>query len=403
MMQSVDVAIVGGGMVGLALAAALKESELRIAIIESHTVDSALGEIPDIRVSALNRASETLLRRLGAWPGIEARRAAPFMAMDVWERDSFAHIDFDALSLNQPNLGHIVENRVIQLALLDLVSQQENVTLFMPQRCQSLAIGEREAWLSLDNGQVVTAKLVVGADGANSWVRQTQSIPLTHWDYGHHALVATVQTQMAHQQVARQTFTPDGPLAFLPLSDANQCSIVWSIDPTDAHALLTMPDVAFNKALSAAFDMRLGLCEVVSERQTVPLKMRYARDFVRERVALVGDAAHTIHPLAGQGVNLGLMDAASLAQEVIALWNAGHDIGSQRHLRGYERWRKAEAMKLIASMQAFRDLFDGDNPVKKLARGLGMTFSNVVPGLKEEAMRHALGLKGELPSLAKVD
>lgn len=401
MMQSVDIAIVGGGMVGLALAAAFKETELRIAVIESREPDEQLADLPDVRVSALSRSSENILRNLGAWPGILSRRYSPYSAMEVWEQDSFARIEFDAQKLAQPDLGHIVENRVIQLALLEQVKQLPNVSLFMPSKCSTMAIGESEAWLTLDNGQALTAKLVVGADGANSWVRKQQDIPLTHWDYGHSAIVANVWTAEAHERVARQTFTPQGPLAFLPMGESNMSSIVWSTEPNRAEKLIALSDAEFNKALTAEFDARLGLCEVVGERFAFPLKMRYARDFVVERVALVGDAAHTIHPLAGQGVNLGMLDAASLAQEVISLWQKGEDIGSKRNLRGYERWRKAEAAKMIAAMQGFKDLFSGGNPAKKLVRGIGMTLVSQLPGAKDEIMKRALGLKGELPILAR--
>lgn len=400
-MQSFDIAIVGGGMVGLALARALKNTDLRIAIIEGAAPSRDLSGDPDIRVSALSRASETILKNLGAWQAIEKQRCAPYYAMEVWEQDSFARIEFSASQMSQPNLGHIVENRVIQLALLEQVEKQDNVTLFMPQRCQSMAVGESEVWMTLDNGQSFTTKLVVGADGANSWVRQQQDIPMTHWDYGHSALVANITVDDAHECVARQVFTPQGPLAFLPLDDRSLCSIVWSTDPQRAEKLAKMSKPEFNKAITAEFDSRLGLCHVTSERRVFPLKMRYARDFVVERVALVGDAAHTIHPLAGQGVNLGLLDAASLAQELMKLWRSGQDIGRKRHLREYERWRKAEAAKMIAAMQGFRDLFEGDNPAKKLFRGIGMSLVGQLPGAKQEIMSRALGMRGRLPELAK--
>ncbi|MFC3022529.1 FAD-dependent 2-octaprenylphenol hydroxylase [Vibrio zhugei] len=401
MMQSVDIAIVGGGMVGLALAAAFKHTDLRVAVIEGTVPNDTLSDMPDVRVSALSRSTEMILRNLNAWNGVMARRAAPYQAMEVWEQDSFARIEFSAEQMIQPNLGHIVENRVIQLSLLEQVKTQANVSLYMPATVTSLAIGESESWLSLDDGQAITAKLVVGADGANSWVRKQLDIPLTHWDYGHSAVVANVRTSTAHDSVARQIFTPDGPLAFLPFADPHLSSIVWSTDPVRAERLLEMSDAQFNKVLTAEFDVRLGVCEVVAERQAFPLKMRYARDFVVDRVALVGDAAHTIHPLAGQGVNLGLLDAASLAQEVIAIWENGQDIGAKRHLRNYERWRKAEAAKMITAMQGFKDLFEGNNPAKKLIRGLGMRLVGQLPGAKDEIMKRALGLKGELPDLAK--
>ncbi|NOI68376.1 FAD-dependent 2-octaprenylphenol hydroxylase [Vibrio sp. 99-8-1] len=401
MMRSVDIAIVGGGMVGLTLASALRDTDIRIAVIEGTAPDQELASLPDVRVSALSRASERILANVGAWQGIEKRRSSPYTAMEVWEQDSFARIEFDATHMGQPNLGHIVENRVIQLALLEQVKQQANVTVYMPSKCQKIVMGESEAWLTLEDEQSLTAKLVVGADGANSWVRKQADIPLTHWDYGHTALVANIKTAEKHQKVARQAFTPMGPLAFLPMSDEHMSSIVWSTDPNRVEQLLAMPEHEFNKRLSTEFDMQLGLCSLLGKREAYPLKMRYARDFVLERIALVGDAAHTIHPLAGQGVNLGLLDAASLAQEIKQLWLSGEDIGSRRNLRPYERWRKAEAAKMIAAMQGFKDLFEGGNPAKKLFRGLGVKLASQLPGAKDEIMKHALGLKGNLPNIAK--
>jgi 2-octaprenylphenol hydroxylase len=400
MIQSFDIAIVGGGMVGLTLAAALEHTDLRVAVIEGKEPSSELDEMPDIRVSALNRASEHVFKNLGIWEGILCRRAAAYRQMDVWEKDSFSSIQFDSDALGQPDLGHIVENRVIQLAALDKVRQLPNVTLLMPARCQSMAVGENEVWLTLDSGESLTARLVIGADGAQSWVRQQQDIPLIHWDYGHHAIVATIKTAEPHHQTARQIFTPEGPLAFLPLSEPDLCSIVWSTDPDKARALMDLEQKQFGQNLSSAFDCRLGLCELVSERAVIPLKMRYARDFVSDRLALAGDAAHTIHPLAGQGVNLGLLDAASLAQEIIALWQQGKDIGIHKYLRPYERWRKAEAAKMIAAMQGIKETFDGSSPVKKLFRGAGMAMMNQLPGVKHELMLRALGMRGTLPQLA---
>ncbi len=400
-MQSVDIAIIGGGMVGLTVAAALENSGLRIAVIESQLPEEELASLPDIRVSAISRASENILNNVGAWQGILSRRAAPYTSMRVWEQDSFAKIEFEAEDIAQHNLGHIVENRVIQLSLLDKISKQENVTLLAPERCTNIMFGESEAWINLESGKAITAKLVVGADGANSWLRNQLDIPLTHWDYGHSALVANIRTVDTHNATARQIFRPEGPLAFLPLGEPNLSSIVWSLDPLQAEDLVSMPEDDFNKRLTTAFDNQLGLCSVEGTRQAFPLKMRYAKDFVRERAVLVGDAAHTIHPLAGQGVNLGLADAAALAETILALQNESKDIGLKVNLRSFERWRKAEAAQMIASMQGFKELFSGSNPVKKFIRGVGMSLTNELSPVKDECLKRALGLSGHLPEIAK--
>lgn len=400
-MQTVDLVIVGGGMVGLGLAAALKNSALSVAVVEGQLPEPVLGEAPDNRVSALSLASQHILQGVGAWAGVEGRRLQPYDKMAVWEQDSFGHIDFDAASLRQSALGHIVENRVIQLALLDALKGANNIQLLTPARARSLQCGEAGAVLLLEDGRALSAKLVVAADGAHSWVRRQADIPLTSWDYGHHALVATVRTSDPHDGVARQIFTPEGPLAFLPLWDPNLCSIVWSVPAARAEALCACDDEGFNRRLTAAFDARLGLCKVEGARSAIPLTARYARDFARERLVLVGDAAHTIHPLAGQGVNLGLLDAAALAEQILHNHRAGADIGLLANLRRYERWRKSEAARMLAAMEGLKRLFGGSHPLKKLVRGVGLRAFDALTPLKTQVIRAAMGLDGELPALAK--
>ncbi|MBQ4672835.1 FAD-dependent 2-octaprenylphenol hydroxylase [Aeromonas dhakensis] len=404
-MQNVDVVIVGGGMVGLGLAAALKGSALKVAVVEGQLPAPALDEAPDNRVSALSLASQRILQQVGAWRGIEARRLQPYGQMEVWEQDSFGRIAFDAASLRQPELGHIVENRVIQLALLEAILDDSkganNIQLLSPARASSLQSGEAGSLLLLEDGRALSAKLVVAADGAHSWVRRQADIPLTSWDYGHHALVATVRCAEPHEAVARQIFTPEGPLAFLPLWQPDLCSIVWSLPAARAEALCQCDDEQFNRQLTTAFDGRLGLCQVEGARSAIPLTARYARDFARERLVLVGDAAHTIHPLAGQGVNLGLLDAAALAEQILRNQAAGKDIGLLANLRGYERWRKSEAASMLAAMEGLKRLFAGANPLKKLVRGAGLCAFDLLTPLKQSVIRAAMGLEGELPALAK--
>ncbi|WP_313572938.1 FAD-dependent 2-octaprenylphenol hydroxylase [Pseudescherichia sp.] len=396
-MQSVDVAIVGGGMVGLAVACGLQGSGLRVAVLEQNPPQPLPESAPPaLRVSAINAASEKLLTRLGVWSSIVANRASCYHGMEVWDKDSFGRIAFDDRSMGYSHLGHIIENDVIHQALWQKAQQCQDVTLMAPAGVQQVAWGENEAFLTLKDGGMLTARLVVGADGANSWLREKADIALTSWDYRHHALVATIRTDEPHEAVARQVFHGDGILAFLPLSDPHLCSIVWSLPPLEAASMQEATEEAFNQALDMAFDNRLGLCHVESERLVFPLTGRYARQFAAHRLALVGDAAHTIHPLAGQGVNLGFMDAAELVNELKRLHGAGKDIGQHLYLRRYERSRKHSAGVMLASMQGFRELFAGTHPAKKLLRDLGLKLADTLPGVKPQLIRQAMGLN-DLP------
>ncbi|MCW9717400.1 FAD-dependent monooxygenase [Avibacterium sp. 21-599] len=389
-MKNFDLIIIGGGMVGLALAAKLKHTAMRIALIESHPPHFSSTHIA-YRVSALNLASEHFLQELNAWQTIQTTRATAYDKMSVWEKDSFAKIEFDTKGLGISHLGHIVENPIIQHSLWQQVDAQENIEIFT-ETAQNIGINESSAILTLTDGQMLVGKLVVGADGANSWLRQKANIPLIFRDYGQYALVCNVKTAEPHQHCARQIFAPDSILAFLPLHQENLCSIVWSLPPEQAKQLRDCNLAQFNKQLSIAFDNQLGLCECQSERQAIPLTARYARNFAQPRIALIGDAAHTIHPLAGQGVNLGLQDALLLAQEIEKHVALGLDIGEYRNLRYYERTRKTEAVKMLIAMQGLKDLFAGNNPLKKLARGIGLRATNQFGLLKEQLIRQGLGI-----------
>ncbi|EIL1550722.1 FAD-dependent 2-octaprenylphenol hydroxylase [Escherichia coli] len=396
-MQSVDVAIVGGGMVGLAVACGLQGSGLRVAVLEQRVPEPLAADAPpQLRVSAINAASEKLLTRLGVWQDILSRRASCYHGMEVWDKDSFGHISFDDQSMGYSHLGHIVENSVIHYALWNKAQQSSDITLLAPAELQQVAWGENETFLTLKDGSMLTARLVIGADGANSWLRNKADIPLTFWDYQHHALVATIRTEEPHDAVARQVFHGEGILAFLPLSAPHLCSIVWSLSPEEAQRMQQASEDEFNRALNIAFDNRLGLCKVESARQVFPLTGRYARQFAAHRLVLVGDAAHTIHPLAGQGVNLGFMDAAELIAELKRLHRQGKDIGQYIYLRRYERSRKHSAALMLADMQGFRDLFSGTNPAKKLLRDIGLKLADTLPGVKPQLIRQAMGLN-DLP------
>lgn len=401
MMLSYDVVIVGGGMVGLTLAASLANSELTVAIIENGE-EPVLTDVPASRVSAVSIASRTIFENLNVWQQINQQRITAYDRMQVWDKDSFGKIYFDAGQVDAHDLGYIIENNQIQSALLTVVKNQKNVTFYSPDSLVNLMIGEGEAWLTLSYGKNLTAKLVVGADGANSMLRKQVDIPLIYWDYNHHALVATVKTDLAHDNCARQIFTPDGPLAFLPLCEKNLCSIVWSISPDKALFLKGLSKLEFNKQLTRHFDNLLGYCELQSDVVSFPLTMRYARDFAKHRIALIGDAAHTIHPLAGQGVNLGLLDAVSLGQIIIKNSELHKDIGLYANLRFFERWRKTEATQMIASMELLKRLFQGANPIQKTVRDIALLLTDKLTPVKNLFIKQAMGLSGELPKIARL-
>lgn len=401
-MQNTDVAIVGGGMVGLALACALQGSGLRITVLESKAPRTVSASDPlELRVSAINAASEKLLTHLGIWQQILASRASEYHHMEIWDKDGFGRIHFSDSQSGYPQLGYIIENALIRQTLWHKAQQYSDITLLTDiPPIQQLAIGENDAVLALNNNTMLAARLLVAADGADSWLRQQADIPLTFWDYQHHALIATVHTTTPHHATACQIFHGDGILAFLPLNDPHLCSIVWSLPPVTARHLQQLPASEFNQALTVASDNHSGLCHLQSQRQLLPLTGRYARQFAAHRLALIGDAAHTIHPLAGQGVNLGFMDAAELAGELRRLHHEGKDIGQHLWLKPYERRRKYSAVLMLAGMQTLRDLFAGNQPVKKLLRNSGLTLADKLPGLKTHLIQHAMGL-ADLPAWLK--
>ncbi|ART78957.1 FAD-dependent oxidoreductase [Oceanisphaera avium] len=400
-MQATDVIIIGGGMVGLTLALALEDSGLRVAVIESQLPDATLADIPENRVSAINLASQTLLTRLGAWPDTVSR-LGPYTHMQVWEADSSANIEFSANLVHQAHLGHIVENKVLQLSLLERARLSPHIELHMPAKAHTISVSEQGAFVLLENGIPLTGRIVVGADGARSWLRAQLKPNMVQWDYDHHALVATLRITEPHQQTARQIFRGDDIIAFLPLADPYQCSLVWSCPPQQAKQRLALSEQDFNNALAHAFDFRLGPCQVLGPRMTIPLTARYSQQFCGARWALIGDAAHTVHPLAGQGVNLGLQDAAALAQTLSQLHQQGKDIGTHAHLRAFERWRKAEAMTLLAAMEGLKRLFGHSHPLLRGLRGLGLSATNKITPLKRQLAEHALGTAGLQPELSKL-
>jgi len=393
-----DVIIVGGGMVGATLAVALAEhSPLRVAIVEAHT-PTPLSELdkPDLRVSALTRASENLFKNLGIWQHLIPQRISQFTDMEVWETQT-STLHFDSADIGEPLLGYIVENRHIQQACLARCKQINNISLLCPAK----PLARSEQSLTLENGQTLTADLIVGADGARSLLRDWAEIDTHGWDYQQTAVVCTVSTEKSHQHTAWQRFLPEGPLAFLPLASTHQCSIVWSNSTEEAELLCELDDERFNTAISNAFGNKLGKFVEISERARFPLKLRHADHYVEKGFALVGDAAHTIHPLAGQGVNIGLLDAATLAEVVLSAHEKGRDIASLHTLNKYQRRRKGDNLAMQMTMDVFKRVFGSELAPLRWARRFGLKTVNQHDLLKKLFMRQASGHRFGNPKLTK--
>ncbi len=387
-----DLVIVGGGMVGASLACALADSTLRIAVIEGREPPQAWpADDFDLRVSAITRASQRLFRRLGAWEAMCAARLQPYERMVVWDATGDGRIAFDAADVGEPNLGHIVENRVITRALVQRARAHDNIDYRCPASPQRLMLRTGHAQLWLEDGECLRTPLLVGADGAHSWVRRQAGIGIDERPYAQSAVVATVQTEQPHQATAWQRFLPSGPLAFLPLPEGRS-SIVWSTAPEEAERLLALDEADFRAELGEAFGHRLGAITHVGPRAAFPLKGRHAKEYVKPHLALVGDAAHTIHPLAGQGVNLGLADVEQLAAEVLAAHAAYRPLGSLKTLRRYARARRGDNLLMLEAMGAFKALFSNDEPLPRRVRNLGLELVDHAEPLKQAFVARAMGL-----------
>ncbi len=397
-----DVLIVGGGLAGLGMAAGLADLPIRVALVEAGALGAdwpTLGEGVDDydpRVSALTYASQQWLEQVGAWPAITASRVCAYSDMQVWDADGTGEIHFAAADVNADSLGHIVENRLVIAALAECVANATNIHCFEQSPVAHVSYAGAEASLELEDGRRLEADLLIAADGANSRIRQWAGFNTREWDYGQQAIVTTVKMTQSHCHTAWQRFLPQGPLAFLPLAatDAGDyyCSIVWSADLHYSEQLMALDDSQFSESLAAAFEQKLGQVDALSRRFSFPLRQRHAVDYIKPGIALVGDAAHSIHPLAGQGINLGFKDVAVLQEEIRRALERGLPLGSDAVLGRYQRRRKGDNLAMMAAMDGFKRLFGQEALPVRWLRNTGMRWLNDRAPLKRQLIRRAMGL-----------
>lgn len=405
-----DVIVVGGGLVGaccaVLLAARPELAALKIALLESQPPATAPPDNDvDLRVSAISRASENVFTSIDAWSHIAEQHRGVYEQMVVWDAQGAAFGDaclqFTAAETGEPNLGYIIENRRLLWSIYATTLLRERVSLIRGSLA-GLQLNDDAAVIETQDGRRLRTRLVVAADGAASASRALAGIKVREREYDQRAIVATIKTSQPHRHTAWQRFLPNGPLALLPLADARS-SIVWSTTPQEAEQLLALDVDTFSRALTNASDHVLGEIALDSQRAAFPLKLAYALEYCRERFVLIGDAAHVVHPLAGQGVNLGFMDCAALTQvlaEAVRADGSADVIASHRALRRYERWRKSENMAAAGLIDGLSRLFRNDQPAVGAMRRSGLTMLNRIPLAKRTLIRRALGLAGERPAAA---
>lgn len=385
-----DVVIIGGGLAGASLALALTNSGLKIALVESRPpAPLPADESWDSRIYAISPGSASFLQDLGVWQALDEARITPVYKMAVFGDDNAARLDFSAYDIGCPELAFIVENRQLQAAVWDaLKRQKKHIKVFCPAQCALLEWTESHAVLHLEDGLLLQAALVVGADGLNSWVREQGKVEVSRHPYQQIGVVANFRTGRRHHNVAHQWFQRDGVLALLPLP-GKMVSMVWSLQEEQARPLLDMPEVELCGEVRIAASRMLGEMQLVTRPAGFPLNFVHVKQLVRPRLALIGDAAHGIHPLAGQGVNLGLRDARELAN-TLALRGLEPDCGDYLLLRRYERARKEDILALELVTDGLQKLFANPNPTLVRLRNLGLEITNRLPVVKDRLIQHAL-------------
>lgn len=393
----VDIVIVGAGVIGLSAALALAPTKLNIVVLDaqpSHRPPPTQRALSDWapRVTALTPASTKFLSELGAWQAIwDGGRVGPYTDMVVWDSEGTGLVEFDAKSLSLDALGYIVEAPITADALVNLANQTANITIEWDTWLAQLDFDDHQATVVTRAGTNIRAQLVIGADGGRSVSRELAGIRTRQWSYGQKAIVATVRVAPGHASACWQAFLPTGPLALLPLSETDLCSIVWSLDDQEAQSWIEADDTAFLKGLNLALGGRGPQVIDVSERQLFPLVQCHAIDYLSDRFVLVGDAAHAIHPLAGQGINLGLSDAKALAAEVLLAHKRSAKWWTPSVLKRYERQRKGDNLAMMAAMQAFKWGFGSRHPAATMLRNAGLTAVDAMPLAKRWFIKQAVG------------
>jgi len=398
--DDVELLIAGGGLTGLLLGLACAGTGLSVAIVDRQPPETVLAEEFDGRTSAIAYGSRNVLNAIGLWPDVAAA-AEPILEIRVADENSPLHLHYDHRELGSDTpLGYIVENRVLRRALIEHITSIPNLSFLAPLEVDAVSISPFAATAGLSDGRLIRARLVAAADGQNSPLREAAGIQTLAWRYPQTSIVTTVRHERPHRGIAIEHFLPAGPFAVLPMT-GNRSSIVWTERVELAPTLIALPDAAFGAELAARFGDFLGPVEPIGPRWSYPLALLLAENYTAARLALVGEAAHVIHPIAGQGLNLGIRDVAALAELVIDARRLGLDIGDDSLLERYQQWRRFDALALAGVTDGLNRLFSNSVPPLRLARNVGLAAVNLIAPLKRLLMRDAMGITGNLPRLVR--